>query len=66
MEGDGKVLIRSNVIKASGSSEAWYVPPRLFARCGLVGERSLLARLAESAKRALGHVGEKDSLFEHL
>jgi signal transduction histidine kinase len=23
------------MIEASGSSEAWYVPPRLFARCGL-------------------------------
>jgi hypothetical protein len=31
----GKELIRSQVIEASGSSEAWYVPPRLFARCGL-------------------------------
>ena len=28
VEGDGKVLIRSPVIEASGSSEAWYVPPR--------------------------------------
>ena len=36
VEGDGKVLIRSHVIEASGSSEAWYVPLRLFARCGLV------------------------------
>ena len=35
MQGDGKVLIRSHVIEASGSSEARYVPPRLFARCGL-------------------------------
>jgi hypothetical protein len=35
VEGDGKVLIRSHVIEASGSSEAWYVPPHLFARCGL-------------------------------
>jgi uncharacterized membrane protein len=24
----GKVTIRSHVIEASGSSEAWYVPPR--------------------------------------
>jgi hypothetical protein len=31
----GKEPIRSHVIEASGSSEAWYVPPRLFARCGL-------------------------------
>ncbi|MBH0204366.1 MAG: hypothetical protein HP498_00805 [Nitrospira sp.] len=30
-----KERIRSHVIEASGSSEAWYVPPRLFARCGL-------------------------------
>src|SRR5437879_399568 len=30
----GKVTIRSHVIEASGSSEAWYVPPRLLARCG--------------------------------
>jgi hypothetical protein len=36
-EGEGKVPIRSHVIEASGSSEAWYVPPRLFARCGLAG-----------------------------
>ncbi len=28
MQGEGKVLIRSHVIEASGSSEAWYVPPR--------------------------------------
>ena len=36
-KGEGKVLIRSHVIEASGSSEAWYVPPRTFARCGLAG-----------------------------
>ena len=42
MQGEGKVLIRSHVIEASGSSEAWYVPPRLFARCGLArGEARL-------------------------
>ena len=35
VEGDGKVLIRSHVIEASGSSEAWYALLRLFARCGL-------------------------------
>jgi len=35
MQDEGKVLIRSHVIEASGSSEAWYVPPRRFARCGL-------------------------------
>jgi len=38
MEGDGKVLIRSHVIEASGSSEAWYVPPWPFARCGRAGQ----------------------------
>jgi len=32
-----KVTIRSHVIKASGSSEAWYVPPRPFTCCGLAG-----------------------------
>ncbi len=31
----GKVPLRSHMIEASGSSEAWYVPIRLFARCGL-------------------------------
>jgi hypothetical protein len=31
----GKVPIRSHLIEASGSSEAWYVPPRAFACCGL-------------------------------
>jgi len=36
VEGDGKVLNRSPVIEASGPSEAWYVPVRLFARCSLV------------------------------
>ena len=35
VEGDGKVFIRSHVIEASGSSEAWHVPSHLFARCGL-------------------------------
>ncbi|MEK7760355.1 MAG: hypothetical protein AAB433_02125, partial [Nitrospirota bacterium] len=35
----GEGPIRSHVIEASGSSEAWYVPPRLFACCGLA-ERS--------------------------
>ena len=38
VEGDGKALIRSHVIEASGSSEAWYVPPRLLIRCGLAGQ----------------------------
>ncbi len=42
MQGEGKVLIRSHVIEASGSSEAWYVPPRRIARCGLArGEARL-------------------------
>jgi hypothetical protein len=36
-KGEGKIPIRSHVIEASGSSEALYVPPRLFIRCGLVG-----------------------------
>ena len=27
--------IRSHVIEASGTSEAWYVPPRALTRCGL-------------------------------
>jgi len=26
------------LIEASGSSKAWYVPPRLFTRCGLAGK----------------------------
>ena len=42
MEGDDNVLIPSHAIEASGSSEAWYVPPRLFTRCGLAcGEARL-------------------------
>jgi hypothetical protein len=28
----GKVPIRSHLLEASGSSEAWYVPPRTLAR----------------------------------
>ncbi len=36
-KGEGKMPIRSHVIEASGSSEAWYVHPRLFARYGLAG-----------------------------
>ena len=39
MQGEGKVPIRSRLIEASGSSEAWSVPPRSFAHCGLLGER---------------------------
>ena len=57
MPGEGKVLIRSPVIEASGSSEAWYVPPLLFARCGLACGTARLG--------ALGWAGENDSLFEH-
>jgi len=34
----GKEPIHAHVIEASGSSEAWHVPPRLFARCGLAGQ----------------------------
>jgi len=33
--GEGKILIRSRLIEASGASEAWYVPPRAFIRSGL-------------------------------
>jgi len=36
-EDEGKIPIRSHVIEASGSSEAWCVPPRPFPRCGLAG-----------------------------
>ena len=36
-KGEGKIPIRSHVIEASGSSEAWHVHPRLFAGCGLAG-----------------------------
>jgi len=39
----GKVPIRSQLIEASGSSEAWYVPPRLSADCGPQGKRSVPA-----------------------
>ena len=60
-EGDlvagGKVLIRSHVIEASGSSEAWYVPPRLFARCGLACGTVRLG--------APGWAGENRGHFEH-
>ena len=33
----GKVPILPRVIEASGASEVWYVPHRLFTRCGLAG-----------------------------
>ena len=32
------------MLEASGSSEAWYVPLRLFVRCDLGGEQRVLAR----------------------
>ena len=57
MQGEGKVPIRSHVIEASGSSKAWYVPPRRFARCGLACGTARLG--------ALGWAGEKEGLFEH-
>lgn len=34
MQVEGEVPIRSHLIEASGSSEAWYVPPRLCVCCG--------------------------------
>jgi hypothetical protein len=53
----GKEPIRSHVIEASGSSEAWYVPPRLFARCGLTRGKGCLG--------APGWAGENGGHFEH-
>ena len=38
--------LRSQVIEASGSSEAWYVPPRPFTCCGLAD--SLFEQFADS------------------
>jgi len=35
LKGEGKVRVRSHLIKASGSGKAWYVLPRLFAPYGL-------------------------------
>ena len=35
----GKVPIRSHLIETSGSSEAWYVPLRIFTCCGLASGR---------------------------
>jgi hypothetical protein len=37
------MLIRSHVIEASGSSEAWYVPPRASLAAALPVERCVLA-----------------------
>jgi hypothetical protein len=53
----GKEPIRSHVIEASGSSEAWYVPPRLFTRCGLARGTGRLG--------APGWAGETSGHFEH-
>jgi hypothetical protein len=36
------MTIRSHVIEASGSSEAWYVPPRPFTHCGLAWGKARL------------------------
>ena len=54
---EAKNPIRSHVIEASWSSEAWYVPPRLLARCGLARGTGRLG--------APGWAGEKRGLFEH-
>ncbi len=54
---EGTVPIRSHVIEASGSSEAWYVDLRLFAHCGLACGTMRLG--------ASGWVGETGGLFEH-
>jgi hypothetical protein len=53
----GKVPIRSHVIEASGSSEAWYVPPGPSLAAALPAERRVLARR--------GWAGENRGLFEH-
>ena len=53
----GAEPIRSHVIEASGSSKAWYVPPRLFARCGVACGTVRLG--------APGWVGENRGHFEH-
>jgi len=43
--------------RANGPHEVRYVPPRLFARCGLVWDKARLG--------APGWAGEKSGLFEH-
>jgi hypothetical protein len=56
----GKVTIRSHVIEASGSSKAWYVPPRhsllrpptgkarVSARAGWAGEKAAFLTILHS------------------
>jgi len=46
------------MIEASGSSEAWYVPPRPFARAAATGKARVLARA--------GWAGEKKSFLTIL
>jgi len=53
----GKVPIRSHLIEANGSSEAWYVPPR---------SRSLRQTLGRSASWRWGWAGEKDDFLNIL
>src|SRR5215510_15876042 len=60
----GNVPIRSHLIEASGSSEAWYVPPRALTRCGLVRARRVLARQGWAGEKVtflsiLGGLGNK-------
>jgi hypothetical protein len=46
------------ILRANGPHEVWYVPPRLFARCGLALGKRLFWQTQ-------GGSGEKSELFEH-
>ena len=59
----GEVPIRSHVIEASGSSEASYVPSRLFARCGRGRWTARLELRRAQPSCALGWAGEKRRPF---
>ena len=64
--------MRPHLIEASGTSEAWYVPSLLLARCGLAGEGRVLALggwvgetwATAAFRRCESGVGEKEGFFE--
>jgi hypothetical protein len=47
----GKEPIRSHVSEASGSSEAWYVPPRAGLLWPTLGEKRVLARWGRAGEK---------------
>ena len=69
----GKIPIRSHLIEASGSSDAWYVPRRGLGPCGRVGKgvsQRAGVGMAETwgtaaSRRRGGRVGENEGRFEH-